>query len=203
MSVYTLAIDPDFWPMCLLPLIDGAWPGCAPPPVQPGFFLSMLIVIADLEPDAASLASSRTNEARQTDDPGWSMPGGAKPCSTRSKPRRSWPYLIVALGLVLQPPRSLSFGGRLNISDRMSDIPDDTVAAKAPPRRPRRTSDHIPIAFQQACDHGDLEVAEQLLGVVQIMITAPPLPRGGRERRRRNREPGRSTRTALRRRVPV
>jgi hypothetical protein len=85
--------------MCLLPLIDGAWPGCAPPSAQPGFFLSMLIVIADLEPDAASLASSRTNEARQTDDPGWSIPGGAKPCSTRSKPRRAWPYLIVALGL--------------------------------------------------------------------------------------------------------
>jgi hypothetical protein len=42
----------------------------------------------------------------------------------------------------------------------MSDPPDDTTAGKAP-RYMRRLSDKILIAFHQACDQQDFELAER------------------------------------------
>ena len=65
----------------------------------------------------------------------------------------------------------------------MNDAPDDTMTAKGP-RYSRRLSDKILIAFHQACDQGDFEVAEQLLKVLAMMIAAPRLPPRGGERRR-------------------
>jgi hypothetical protein len=51
------------------------------------------------------------------------------------------------------------------------------------PRYARRLSDKILIAFHQACDQGDIEVAGSLLSVLEFMISrAPNLPTG-RERR--------------------
>jgi hypothetical protein len=51
------------------------------------------------------------------------------------------------------------------------------------PRYTRRLSDKILIAFHQACDERDLEVAGKLLNVLEFMINrAPNLPTG-RERR--------------------
>ena len=35
----------------------------------------------------------------------------------------------------------------------------------------RRLSDKILIAFHHACDQGDLEVAEQLLAVLEMVVT--------------------------------
>lgn len=52
------------------------------------------------------------------------------------------------------------------------------------PRYTRRLSDKILIAFHQACDQDDLEVAEQLLRVLEPMLnrrTATPM-----QQRRRN-----------------
>jgi len=37
-------------------------------------------------------------------------------------------------------------------------------------RQTRRLSDKILVAFHQACDQGDLEVAEQLLYVLEMML---------------------------------
>ena len=59
---------------------------------------------------------------------------------------------------------------------------DGTMTAKVP-RYAWRLSDHILVAFHQACDQGDLEVAEQLLKVLDMLIAAPRLPRGGSDRR--------------------
>jgi len=39
------------------------------------------------------------------------------------------------------------------------------------PRQGRRLSDKILVAFHQACDQGDFEVAEQLLRVLEMMLT--------------------------------
>lgn len=41
-------------------------------------------------------------------------------------------------------------------------------------RYTRRLSDKVLIAFHQACDQGDLEVAEQLLKVLELMVMRRP-----------------------------
>lgn len=62
-------------------------------------------------------------------------------------------------------------------------MPDDKAGAK-PRRHARRLSDHILVAFHQACDQGDLEVARLLLGVVELMVATPRLRQGVGDRRR-------------------
>ena len=47
--------------------------------------------------------------------------------------------------------------------------------AGAQPRYTRRLSDKILIAFHHACDQGDYEVAEQLLHVLEMMLTRRPV----------------------------
>ena len=64
----------------------------------------------------------------------------------------------------------------------MSDVPDDTAAVKVP-RYTRRLSDKILIDFHQACDQADFEVAEQLLHILEMMLTRRPLPPDGTRRR--------------------
>lgn len=55
--------------------------------------------------------------------------------------------------------------------------------SSAPPRYSRRLSDKILIAFHHACDQGDFEVAEQLLHVLEMMLTRRPLTPDGTRRR--------------------
>jgi hypothetical protein len=62
-------------------------------------------------------------------------------------------------------------------------VSNDRMAPRMP-RRVRRLSDHIMIAFHHACDQGDLEVAGLLLKVLEMMIAAPRLPHPGGDRRR-------------------
>ena len=51
-----------------------------------------------------------------------------------------------------------------------------------PPRHTRRLSDKILIAFHQACDQADFEVAERLLKVVETVLAVPrPIDRERRE----------------------
>ncbi len=47
----------------------------------------------------------------------------------------------------------------------------------------RRLSDKIAIAFHNACDEGDVEVAERLLAVLERMINPPLGPPNGSYRR--------------------
>ena len=60
------------------------------------------------------------------------------------------------------------------------------ATAPATPRYSRRLSDKILIAFHQACDQADFEVAERLLKVLESMIAAERRARAlrGSERRR-------------------
>ena len=67
----------------------------------------------------------------------------------------------------------------------MSDT-DEIGREAAPagtPRYSRRLSDKILIAFHQACDQADLEVAEQLLHILENMLTRRPLAPDGNRRR--------------------
>ena len=48
-------------------------------------------------------------------------------------------------------------------------------SAATPPRHTRRLSDKILIAFHHACDQGDYEVAEDLLRILEMMLTRRPV----------------------------
>src|SRR5579871_1005896 len=63
---------------------------------------------------------------------------------------------------------------------------EDAARENAPagaPRYSRRLSDKILIAFHHACDQSDFEVAEQLLHVLEMMLTRRPLTPDGTRRR--------------------
>ena len=55
-----------------------------------------------------------------------------------------------------------------------SDDQPREAAASGAPRYSRRLSDKILIAFHQACDQGDYEVAEQLLHILEQMLQRRP-----------------------------
>ena len=57
------------------------------------------------------------------------------------------------------------------------------TGAGAAPRYTRRLSDKILIAFHHACDQADFEVAEQLLHILEMMLTRRPLTADGTRRR--------------------
>jgi len=44
-----------------------------------------------------------------------------------------------------------------------------------PPRHTRRLSDKILIAFHHACDQEDFEIAEELLRLLELMLTRRPV----------------------------
>ncbi len=62
------------------------------------------------------------------------------------------------------------------------DIVRESGGASAP-RYSRRLSDKILIAFHHACDQADFEVAEQLLHILEMMLTRRPLTPDGTRRR--------------------
>jgi hypothetical protein len=57
------------------------------------------------------------------------------------------------------------------------------LTAAPPQRYSRRLSDKILIAFHHACDQSDFEVAQQLLQVLEMMLTRRPLTPDGTRRR--------------------
>jgi hypothetical protein len=63
---------------------------------------------------------------------------------------------------------------------------DDTARegiGSGAPRYSRRLSDKILIAFHHACDQADFEVAEQLLHILENMLTRRPYTPDGNRRR--------------------
>ena len=57
------------------------------------------------------------------------------------------------------------------------------ISTGGAPRYTRRLSDKILIAFHHACDQADFEVAEQLLHILEMMLTRRPLTPDGTRRR--------------------
>ena len=70
--------------------------------------------------------------------------------------------------------------------DTVNQAEELAAARSAPagtPRYTRRLSDKILIAFHHACDQADFEVAEQLLHILEMMLTRRPLTPDGTRRR--------------------
>lgn len=66
-------------------------------------------------------------------------------------------------------------GERMAVDDEEGGSgPEAGRGAAATPRHTRRLSDKILIAFHHACDQGDYEVAEELLRVLEMMLTRRP-----------------------------
>ena len=59
----------------------------------------------------------------------------------------------------------------------------DPAWSAAPPRHTRRLFDKISVAFHHACDVEDIEVAERLLALLELMATRRPRPEDGNRRR--------------------
>lgn len=57
------------------------------------------------------------------------------------------------------------------------------TGAGGAPRYSRRLSDKVLIAFHHACDQADFEVAEQLLHILEMMLTRRPVTPDGTRRR--------------------
>ena len=64
----------------------------------------------------------------------------------------------------------------------LDDSPKDLTASGAP-RYSRRLSDKILIAFHQACDQTDFEIAEQLLHILELMLKRRPVTTDTNRRR--------------------
>jgi hypothetical protein len=69
------------------------------------------------------------------------------------------------------------------VSQTDEDSGREVTSTSATPRYSRRLSDKVLIAFHHACDQGDFEVAEQLLHILEMMLTRRPLTPDGTRRR--------------------
>jgi hypothetical protein len=68
--------------------------------------------------------------------------------------------------------------GEVVMSGELDDVEagtDGPRGAANMPRHTRRLSDKILIAFHHACDQGDFEVADELLRVLEMMLTRRPI----------------------------
>ena len=77
-------------------------------------------------------------------------------------------------------------GTTILLGATVSQTEDDggrEAGAASAPRYSRRLSDKILIAFHHACDQSDFEVAEELLRVLEMMLTRRPLTPDGTRRR--------------------
>lgn len=73
----------------------------------------------------------------------------------------------------------------MSVDETNERLEETTVreGGAAVPRYTRRLSDKILIAFHHACDQADFEVAENLLQVLEMMVTRRPLTPDGTRRR--------------------
>jgi hypothetical protein len=63
----------------------------------------------------------------------------------------------------------------MNDDEDRVEVEEEVGRANPGLRQGRRLSDKILVAFHQACDQGDFEVAEQLLRVLEMMLTRRPI----------------------------
>ncbi len=63
-----------------------------------------------------------------------------------------------------------------NVTDTEDEPDISPKPAPGTPRYSRRLSDKILLAFHHACDQGDYEIAEQLLHILENMLTRRTVP---------------------------
>ncbi len=64
----------------------------------------------------------------------------------------------------------------MSVNETDDSALDGLKQAGTAPRYSRRLSDKILIAFHHACDQGDYEIAEQLLHILENMLTRRTVP---------------------------
>lgn len=76
-------------------------------------------------------------------------------------------------------------GTSFDQDEKIAPFRDEAVRESAPalPRHTRRLSDKVLVAFHHACDTSDLEIAEHLLRILEVMITRRPTNADGNRRR--------------------
>ncbi len=62
------------------------------------------------------------------------------------------------------------------ITDAEDNMETATRTPSGAPRYTRRLSDKILLAFHHACDQGDYEIAEELLRILETMLTRRTVP---------------------------
>lgn len=76
-----------------------------------------------------------------------------------------------------------SFGKTMSEVGDKDDVSVREGSNHGIPRHTRRLSDKVLVAFHHACDTSDLEVAEQLLGTLEMMLSRrTPNPDSNRRR---------------------
>jgi hypothetical protein len=63
-----------------------------------------------------------------------------------------------------------------SLTDPEDDHDTAPKSSSGAPRYSRRLSDKILLAFHHACDQGDYEIAEQLLHILETMLTRRTVP---------------------------
>ena len=77
-------------------------------------------------------------------------------------------------------------GGRVSEIDNDDIVQERPAPSSAPagaPRYSRRLSDKVLIAFHHACDQGDFEIAQDLLAILERILTRRPVTPDGNRRR--------------------
>ncbi len=71
------------------------------------------------------------------------------------------------------------------LAERESPVAGESYRepAATPPRHSRRLSDKVLIAFHHACDQADFEIADELLRLLETMLTRRPIMPDGNRRR--------------------
>lgn len=82
--------------------------------------------------------------------------------------------MSLSIGARQADERSFAFDGPASERDPI---------ASAVPRYTRRLSDKVLIAFHHACDQADFQTAEQLLRVMETMLTRRPVLQDANRRR--------------------
>jgi len=110
------------------------------------------------------------------------MPSRVKSPGAQSYRQAVHTTLSVALANTGRVVESGSIKSMSDVSERDEGTTRDGNGP-AIPRHTRRLSDKVLVAFHHACDTSDLEVAEQLLGILEMMLSRrSPNPDSNRRR---------------------
>jgi hypothetical protein len=78
---------------------------------------------------------------------------------------------------------TIASGGRDKFGVEREPAKESEAVGAPAPRYSRRLSDKILIAFHHACDQSDFEIADNLLRLLELMLTRRPVTPDGNRRR--------------------
>jgi hypothetical protein len=116
--------------------------------------------------------------------PGW-LTASIVTNSQRRRQTRNILKLRAVEAWPCRPGEMAGVGGQAS-AQQVGGAPTDAPQGRTQHRR-RRLSDHILIAFHFACDQGDFEVADRVLGILQRIVLRPAP--AGRPQRRSDTQP--------------